>query len=218
MHRTICFHIVFIKQERRALLLRKWKQPAKTDTSQILINLQELWGLWSPTEINILSQAVVGCRSTTMWVVMSALPWPAQKSNCPCLILPHHWSSRGLRILPHDSVYSHRFIWTYILGIVWKCGFRYCSIHFHIQLNMYGLFTIVEREGFDICEIISWGLCESHPQKAQSCIIPSLNKRSTVIAHSVYKYLCNTLHGCAHGWGLSSGSQLSFGVAGETGK
>lgn len=30
-----------------------------------------------------------------------------------------------------------------ILGIVWKCGFRYCSIHFHIQLNMYGLFTVV---------------------------------------------------------------------------
>lgn len=25
---------------------------------------------------------------------------------------------------PHPSVHSHGFIWTYILGIVWKCGFR----------------------------------------------------------------------------------------------
>jgi hypothetical protein len=81
------------------------------------------------------------------------------------------------------------------LGIVWKCGFRCCSIHFHIQLNLYGLFTIVEWESLDICEIISWGLCESQMHEKQSCIVLSLYKPSTVIAHSFCKCLCSTLHG-----------------------
>lgn len=95
---------------------------------------------------------------------------------------------------PHPSVHSHGFIWTYILGIVWKCGFRCCSIHFYIQLNMYGLFTIVVCEGFDICEIISWGLCESYPQK-NTVLYNSLSQQMQCSDCSVYKYLCNTLHG-----------------------
>lgn len=51
---------------------------------------------------------------------------------------------------------AQSWIYLYVfLGIVWKCGFRCCSVHFHIQLNMYGLFTIVVWESLDICEIIS---------------------------------------------------------------
>lgn len=32
-------------------------------------------------------------------------------------------------------------------------------------------------------------------KKPQSCVIPSLCKHSIAITHSVYKCLCNTLHG-----------------------
>lgn len=108
------------------------------------------------------SQQITQVPHPSLWVAITALPWAASGGSLYLSVAsslsPCHLTPPSLRLhvgQPHASVPNHGFICTPILGIVWKCGFRCRSIYFHIQLNMYGLFTTVMWESLDICEIIS---------------------------------------------------------------